>query len=133
MSDITNILYNDDELNEDQLMKYLQGKASDEELHAIEQQMSDDHFTHDAMQGLETFKDKQQLQQYVNDLNYQLQKYTKVKKQRKLRRKLQDNNWLLFTIAFILLLCLLAYYGFRLQQRIKNNKPTTTTRQVQNT
>jgi len=126
MSDINNILHNDEELNEEQLMKYIQGALSEEELHAVEKQMADNDFVNDAVEGLENFSNKQHLQQYVNDLNQQLHKQTEAKKKRKLKRRLKDNSLITISVVIIILLCTMAWYIIHLQQQQKqprNPKP----------
>ena len=115
MADVTNILHNTDELNDDQLMRYLQGNLSDEQRNAIEQQMITDDFTNDAVEGLEIVTNKAQLPTYINQLNHQLQKNITAKKQRKAKRKLADNSWIIISIGIILVLCVLGYYILHLK------------------
>jgi hypothetical protein len=109
MADLKDILNTDDELNHEELMKYLQGKASDEERFAIEKQMADDAFVNDAVEGLQKFQDPTQAHEYVEQLNRQLHKYTVIKQQRKKKRKLKEQNWLVISILAILLLCVAGY------------------------
>ena len=115
MADVTNILHNSDELNDDQLMSYLQGNLSDEERNAIEQKMIEDNFANDAIEGLEIVTNKAQLPTYIDQLNYQLQKNITAKKQRKAKRKLADNSWIIIAISIVLLLCVLGYYILRVK------------------
>ncbi len=115
MADVTNILNPNEELNDDQLMRYLQGNLSDEERHAIEAKMLEDDFTNDAVEGLETLANKAQLPTYVEQLNRQLQKSIDTKKQRKTKRKLADNSWIIIAISIILVLCVLGYYLLHLK------------------
>ena len=86
MSDINNILHNDEELNEEQLMKYIQGALSEEELHAIEKQMADNDFVNDAVEGLQAISLKQKLDDYVNQLNKNLHQHLISKKEIKNKR-----------------------------------------------
>ncbi len=115
MADVTNILHNSSELNDDQLMSYLQGNLSDEECNAIEQQMIEDDFANDAVEGLEIVTNKAQLPTYIDQLNHQLQKSITAKKQRKAKRKLADNSWIIIAISIILALCVLGYYILRVK------------------
>ena len=87
MSDLNNILNNDDELSEELLMKYASGNLSAEERHAIESKMIDSSFLSDAVEGISSMKDKKQIQQYVDELNTQLQKQVQQKKKRKAKCK----------------------------------------------
>jgi hypothetical protein len=114
MSDLNNILSSGTEPNDDSLKKYLKGIASDEERFAIENQMADEAFMNDAIEGLQHFKDQQVLEQYVLQLNKDLQKQTDLKKSRKLKRKLKDQNWTILAIIALLVLCTLAYAVIRM-------------------
>jgi hypothetical protein len=114
MADVTNILQ-DDALNDDQLLNYLQGNLTDEERHAIELQMLEDDFANDALEGLETVGNKAQLPTYIDQLNHQLQKSVAAKKQRKAKRKLKDNPWIVIAIGIILVICVLGYYVLHLK------------------
>ncbi len=109
MPDIKDILHTDDELNQEALMKYLQGKSSEEERFAIENQMADASFMDDAVEGLQNFKDPKQVDDYVAQLNRQLHKYTALKLARKRKRKIKEQTWLIIAILAILLLCVAGY------------------------
>ena len=69
MSDLKDILNNDDELNNDELMRYLEGNASEEERYAIEKQMADSSFVDDAVEGLQHFKDPDLARKYAEQLD----------------------------------------------------------------
>lgn len=109
MTDLKDILNHDEELNADELMKYLQGNASEEERFAIENQMADSSFVNDAIEGLQHFKNAEQVKECVDQLNKQLQKQTAKKNLRKNKRKLKDQNWLIIAILAILLLCVIGF------------------------
>ena len=109
MADLTDILNPEDEPNSEELIKYLQGNASEEERLAIEKQMAGDSFVTDAVEGLQNFKDPAQVKEYADQLNQELQKYISLKQARKKKRKLKDQNWLIISILAILLLCVAGY------------------------
>ena len=109
MSKLSNILHNGSQLDEAALKRYLEGNATAEERFAIENQMSDEAFLNDAVEGLQAFKDKDLMLDYVAQLNKDLQKQTDKKKARKLKRALQDQDWTIIAIVVILLLCSLGY------------------------
>jgi len=109
MADLTDILNPEDEPNNEELIKYLQGNASEEERLAIEKQMAGDPFVNDAVEGLQNFKDPVQVKEYADQVNRQLQKYITLKQARKKKRKLKEQNWLIITILAILLLCVAGY------------------------
>lgn len=109
MADLKDILNPDEEPNRDDLLKYLQGRASEEERYAVEKQMADDSFVNDAVEGLQHFKDPTQVHEYVDQLNRQLHKHTNQKLARKKKRRLKEDNWLIISILAMLLLCIGGY------------------------
>jgi ABC-type Na+ efflux pump permease subunit len=109
MTDLKDILNHEDELSSEEMIRYLQGEASEEERFAIEKQMADSSFVNEAMEGLQDFKDPAQVKEYVDQLNRQLQKHTARKVARKKKRRLKDENWLVMAILAILLLCVFGY------------------------
>ncbi len=108
------ILHHEDSLNEQLLIRYLEGNLSEEERFAVEAQMADSPFVNDAVEGLESFQDKQAIQQYVTELNRNLQKHTEAIKKRKLKRKLPSMDWILTSLIIIILLCLLGYFVIKM-------------------
>lgn len=127
MSDLNNILSQGAEPNEEALKRYLEGTASPEERFAIENKMADEAFMNDAVEGLQSFKDPQLIQDYVTQLNSQIQKQTNRKIQRKIARRLKDQNWTIIAIVLVLLLCLLAYFTIHLSQKHKMQKTAMVT------
>lgn len=109
MTDLKDILHHEDDLSTEELMRYLQGNATEEERFAIEKQMADSSFIDEAVEGLQNFKDPAQVKEYVEQLNKQLQKQTAKKVSRKQKRKLKDQNWLIIAILAILLLCVTGF------------------------
>ncbi|MES2005742.1 MAG: hypothetical protein V4450_14585 [Bacteroidota bacterium] len=109
MTDLKNILHHDDELDNDELMRYLEGNASEEERFAIEKQMADSSFVNEAIEGLQHFGDPAMVKEYVDLLNKQLQKQTAKKLVRKNKRRLKDQNWLIVAILAILFLCVAGF------------------------
>ncbi len=121
MSDIQNIILNDDEMNEEQLMNYLKGNLSNEELHNVEKQMANSEFVSDAIEGLQTFSSNSKLDKYVHQLNQSLHQHLINKKQQKEKRKIKDFSWIILSVIIILLLCLLGYVVISLQKKKENN------------
>ncbi|MEO8173836.1 MAG: hypothetical protein ABI581_12160 [Sediminibacterium sp.] len=109
MTDLKDILNHDDELDSEELIRYLQGEASEEERFAVEKQMADSSFVNEAMEGLQNFKDPAQVKEYVDQINRQLQKHTAKKISRKKKRKLKDENWLIVAILAVLLVCVAGF------------------------
>lgn len=114
MTDLKDILHQDEEMSQEELLRYLEGNLTPEERFAIEKKMADSVFINDAVEGLQEFQDKQKLQQYASQLNLQLKKQTAKEKKRKLKKGIKDQNWVLISIVTILLLCVLAYQVIRM-------------------
>lgn len=109
MTDRNNILNEGSDLNEQELMKYLSGKSSDEARFAIEKQMADSAFINDAIEGLQQLGSPEKIQVLKDQLNKQLQKETTKKTHRKRKRGVADQQWLIVAILAILLLCIAGY------------------------
>ena len=122
MDDLTNILSEDDDLNEEQIRKYLSGIISEEERFAIEKRMAESEFVNDAVEGLQSIADKQKLNEYVNHLNKDLHQYLESKKKVKEKRKIKDLSWIIIAVILILLLCILGYIVVRMQREKQSEK-----------
>lgn len=108
MADANNILPNNDAPDE-QMMNYLQGNLSDEEMQKVQKQIGDDAFVKDALDGLQQFSSNKKLNEYVASLNQNLQQQLAIKKQKQEKRKLIHPSWIVMATVLILLLCVLAY------------------------
>jgi len=113
MSDLKNILNDNNELNEEKLMQYLAGNLSSEEQNTIEQQMANSSFSTDALEGLQQFKNNKDINAYVVELNKQLQQQTANKKKRKAKHKIQNLQNIEAIVIIVILLCLLGYFVVR--------------------
>jgi anti-sigma factor RsiW len=112
--DLLNILSNSNkDIDNQQLMDYLSGKLSGDELHEVERSMAGDEFLNDAVEGLQQMKNKKDMQAYVDQLNAAMQKSLEKKKNRRLRRRLKDEPWTYLAIILVLVLCILAYVVIR--------------------
>jgi hypothetical protein len=116
MEDLTDILKDDDNINEEELRRYLLGNISDEERYDIEKKMADSSFTNDAVEGLQKFSSHQKLDEYVKHLNKGLHQYLADKKEIKEKRKIKDLSWIIVAVIIILLLCMLAYIVVKMQR-----------------
>ncbi len=101
------------DIDQETLMLYLQDKLSDERKHEVEKKLLDNEFANDAMEGLQEFKDKQQVAYMVEMLNRDLKKKTEKKKQRREKMKLRDQSWLYISIIIIILLIIISYIVVR--------------------
>jgi hypothetical protein len=112
--DLLNILANSNkDIDNQQLMDYLSGDLSGAPLHEVERSMADNAFLNDAVEGLQSIGSKKNVQTYVDELNASLQKSIAKKKQRRLKRRLQDNPWTYLAILLIIILGVIAYMVIR--------------------
>ena len=63
------------EVDQETLMLYLQGKLSSEQRHEVEKHIIDDDFESDALEGLESFKDKNKLADLVEHIKTHSSKF----------------------------------------------------------
>ncbi len=109
MNDWNHILKEEEELNEQELLQYLQGKASDELRFTIEKTMADTDFVNDAVEGLQQFNNPAKLASIKNELNQELIKITRKKISRKKVRRIADQYWLIIAVFGILVLSVVGY------------------------
>jgi hypothetical protein len=131
MADLRDILSDDEEqLNEDELMKYLDNNLSEEEKLEFEKRFAASSFENDAVDGLKSFKNKQSLNDYVNQINRNLDKQLQLKKQKNEKRKIKDFSWIILTVILILFICVIGYFVIHLYNqsahRSHNHPPQTT-------
>lgn len=108
--DLLNILSDSNkDIDNQKLMDYLSGKLSEQERHEVEKWMADNEFGNEAMEGLQDFADKKDLQSYVDHLNKDLHKYIRQKKERRERRRIKDDPWTYVAIVMILAIAVIAY------------------------
>lgn len=98
------------EIDQETLLLYLQGKLSAEQQHEVEKHMLDDDFEADAVEGLQHMNDQQRLSLMVEQLNRDLKKRTQKKKSDRQKRQLVNPWWLYITLIIILLLIVLSYF-----------------------
>jgi hypothetical protein len=108
--DLKDILSNlNKDIEQDKLLNYLNKNLSAAEAHEVEKQMAGDEFMNDAVEGLENFKNKEDLSLLVEQLNKDLKKQTEKKKLKKEKRRLKDQPWLYITLVTLLLLVIIGY------------------------
>lgn len=114
--DLLNILANSNkDIDNQQLMDYLSGKLSGEDLHELERSMAGDEFLNDAVEGLQQVKNPRNMQSYVEELNAAMQKSLGKKKNRRqrLRNRLKDEPWTILAVIIVVALCIVAYVVIR--------------------
>ncbi|HSZ85315.1 MAG TPA: hypothetical protein VK787_04755 [Puia sp.] len=113
-NDLLDILSNNnDKINNQKLIDYLNDNLSDKEKHEVEKWMSDNDMVNDAVEGLEHVKNKKNIQAYVDQLNKNLQNQLEQKKQQQQKRKLKEYPWIYFAVVLVLLLCIIGYIIIR--------------------
>ena len=97
------------EVDQETLLLYLQDKLSDEKRHEIEKKLMENEFANDAIEGLQEFKDKQQVNYMVEMLNRDLKKKLQKKKKRREKMRIQEQPWLYIAILILILLIVISY------------------------
>ncbi len=111
MDDLLNILSNSNkDIDNQKLMDYLNDKLSAEDKHEFEKTLIDSDLMNDAVEGLEKFKDKKELNAFVEQLNANLKKQIEKKKSKKQKRRLKDFPWLYFSIIMIIIIILISFF-----------------------
>jgi uncharacterized membrane protein YdfJ with MMPL/SSD domain len=129
--DLKDILGNSNkDIDNQQLMDYLSRQLSKQDTHDLEKAMAGDEFVNDAVEGLQQFDRKKDLNTVVQQLNDDLKKQLEKKKTRKEKRKLQNHPWIHFAIVLLLLLCIIAYvvikYNYKKNKQLPTQTPATT-------
>ncbi len=108
--DLLKILSNSNkDIDNQKLMDYLSDKLSAEEKHNLEKAMIDSDMINDAVEGLNSFKNKKDVSALAEQLNVNLKKQLEKKKSKKLKRKIKDLPWLYLTIILILIIILIGF------------------------
>lgn len=114
-NNLINILANSNkDLDNQVLMDYVNGKLSHAEQHAVEEWLEENQFAADALEGLQEFGNKDQLYEYVRQLNLELKAFLLQKKHRREQRRWKDLPWSYMAILFILCLAVIAYVLLRM-------------------
>ncbi len=116
--DLLNILSNSNkDIDNQKLMDYLSDKLSAEDKHEFEKALIDSDLMNDAVEGLQKFKDKKELNTFVEQLNNNLKKQIEKKKTKKQQRSLKDVPWLYFSIILIIIIILISFFVIYKQLR----------------
>lgn len=97
------------EVDQETLLKYLQGHLSAQEEHELEKNLLDDDFEAEAMEGLQAMHNKGHIADIVEQLNRDLKKKTSRKKKWRIKREARLEPWLLLAIVLILLLAIIGF------------------------
>ena len=117
--DLLHILANSNkDIDNQLLMDYISGSLSHSDQHAVEEWLQENEFAAEALEGLQQFGNKEQLQEYVVQLNKELKSFLQEKRQRRDKRKLRDNP--LTYIAVLVILCLIVLAFMVIRMLVKN-------------
>ena len=97
------------DIDQETLLRYLQGKLTAEQQHEVEKRLVDDEFDSDAMEGLQDFKDKRKISLLIEQLNNDLKKKTEKKKRFRQKLQLKIEPWLIIAVVLILLIAIIGY------------------------
>lgn len=97
------------DIDQETLLLYLQDKLSDEKKREVEKKLAENEFASDALDGLQEFRDKQQVGYIVEMLNRDLKKRLGKKKMRREKMKLPDQTWLYISLLIVILLIVISY------------------------
>jgi hypothetical protein len=124
MANLRDILSDENhQLNEEELMNYIHDNLSEEDKHAVEKKISASGFVIDAVEGLKAFENKQQLNDYVKQLNKNLEKQLTTKKLHNEKRKIKELPIMLVSALIILILCVVCYIAIHLYHRSSSILP----------
>lgn len=113
--DLLHILaHSNKDIDNQLLMDYISGSLSAADQHAVEEWLQENEFASDALEGLQEFGNKEQLQDYVVQLNKELKSFLQEKKQRREKRRLRDNPLTYIAILIILTFLVVAYLVIRI-------------------
>ena len=109
MANWTDILSGkEEEINEEDLLKYLDENLPEAEKQRIEQKLSSSSFANDAVEGLQKFNDKKSLNVFVDQLNRNLHQQLNARKLKHEKRRIKD-PWILIAIITVLSICIIGY------------------------
>ena len=94
-------------------MLYLQNKLTAEKKHEVEKKLLENEFAEDAVEGLQTIKDKRDINYVVEMLNRDLKKKLTKKRQRREKMRIKDQSWLYISLIILILLIVIAYIVIR--------------------
>lgn len=122
MADWKDILSHDDEqLSEEELLKYLDKSTPADEKLAIEKKAANTPFEKDALEGLQQIK-TDRVKKDVKLLNQKLQQQLLSKKQRQDKGKIRDLQWIILAILILLFISVFGYVIIRMANNENETK-----------
>lgn len=106
------------QINDQKLLDYLNGKLSAPEQHEVEEWMLENSFNADALEGLQQSGASENVRSNIDQLNQQLRGYLQQNKKKRRSRIAFDNSWTYIAVLFVIILAVIVYLVVRMQ--IKN-------------
>jgi anti-sigma factor RsiW len=104
-----------EQISEQQLLAYLQGKLAPKEQYAIELLLQEDEFLNDAVEGLQHVQDPQSIEQMTVQLNLLLRRQIRERNSsRRLKRRTKPDRQLWLYIMVVLIFVVVAYAVYRI-------------------
>lgn len=119
------------DIDNQKLMDYLSGHLSAPDRHEVENNMADDAFLNDAVEGLQKMTNKKDMQGYVDQLNNDLQKQTLKNLKRKDKRRWKDQPYTYFTIIIVLILLVFCFIVIKKYAEGKQGSTVATSQHIQ--
>jgi hypothetical protein len=98
------------DIDQETLLLYLQDKLSADKKHEVEKKLLENEFAGDAIEGLQEFKNKEQLTLVMDQLNRDLKDKLNKKKKRREKIHLKEQPWLYLSVVIIIMLILISYF-----------------------
>ncbi len=116
MDDLTKIWNDGEELNEQLLLRYINGEATADEVRMVEEKMASSSFVNDAVEGLLPLQNKHNIKGDLSALNKGLQKQLSKSKSHKEKRKIKYLYWGIIAVIVILMLSLAVVLLLKIQE-----------------
>ena len=98
----------------EKILEYLKGSLSDEEIAQFKVRPPEDPFLREALEGLQTLENKENLPKMIRGLNQQLHQHLAHNKYTGRKKMIRFGDWIYWSIGIILLLALAAFLVLRL-------------------
>ncbi len=98
------------DVDQELLSKYLKNQLSEKQAHDFETRLMQDPFAEAAFDGLAEFSKTKNIDVLNNDLNKSLKKQLKKKRKENAANKNVQQQFIIYAIIIILLLCLVAWF-----------------------
>jgi hypothetical protein len=99
---------------EEDLLRYLDQTLDENKRFDLEEQLLEDGFENDAVEGLQQLNNTTIAKNYTNELNARLDQLTHINKRKRKLKDMPNQQWALIAVVLILLLCLMGYYVLHL-------------------